>query len=93
MSEDRIANSFDDECYDDSGPGTTNISSAWWNEVAVTRGYCFQCDKPVDIEYHQWWVGEAEPPKRCTECGSADVEFMNRVAERLWEKLQTLQDR
>jgi len=67
-----------------------NTDSASWDPSAwkaVARGYCFHCDQPVDIEYHQMWAG-AEPPRRCLRCG---VEFLGRVAMRLLERIEELE--
>lgn len=54
---------------------------------AIGHGFCFDCDHPVEIEYDTWWTGDYRA-KTCQECGSHDVEFMGRVAKRLWERTQ-----
>ena len=51
-----------------------------------TRGYCFDCDKPVDVLYYASWAGTNPPPLKCAECGSADCAFLDRVSRRLLEK-------
>lgn len=64
---------------------TTTADASSLPVKAIGRGFCFNCDHPVEIEYDQWWIGDYTPPKTCLECGGHDVDFMGRVAERLWE--------
>lgn len=53
---------------------------------AMRRGFCFDCDHLVEMEYDQWWFGaDYRLRGTCLECGGHDVEFMGRVARRLWE--------
>lgn len=59
-------------------------------QKTIGKGFCFDCDRPVAIEYDQWWIGDYVPPKICQECNGHDVEFVGRVAERLWERIGTL---
>lgn len=72
-----------DTLYFDATSTTTSLPVK-----AKGRGYCFDCDHPVEMEHDQWWSEFYEPPKTCQECGGHDVEFMGRVAERLWERTQ-----
>ena len=50
-------------------------------QKTLGEGFCFDCDKPVAIEYDLWWFGDYEPPKTCQECSGHDVEFIRW----LWE--------
>jgi len=75
------------------GGGPASTDSASWDPSAykaVARGYCFRCDRSVDVEYYPAWCG-LEPPKKCLRCGSSDVEFLGRVAERLLERIEELE--
>ncbi len=67
---------------------TTDTARGFEPQKAIGKGFCFDCDKPAQIEYDQWWFGNYEPPKTCQECSGHDVEFMGRVAKRIWDKLE-----
>ena len=66
---------------------TSDTSMSFMPQKAIGEGFCFDCDRPVAIDYDLWWFGNYEPPKICQECGGHDVEFMGRVAKRIWDKL------
>ena len=63
--------------------------SAW---QAVTEGYCFTCDRSVQIKYYRYWAG-TQPSRTCLHCGGHDVEFLSRVAGRLLERIEELEQR
>lgn len=68
--------------------GTTDGTSdtGYLYEQQVSKGYCFDCDKPVDVLY--WPVKGAVEGHlaKCTECGGTDCAFLDRVSRRLLEK-------
>lgn len=53
---------------------------------AVAEGFCFHCDRPVEIEYQTLYVGTVPPPSTCRSCGGHDVEFMTRAIRYLYRR-------
>lgn len=76
--------------YEYTSDTTTSVS--FEPQKAIGEGFCFDCDKPVAIEYDQWSFEGYGPAKVCQECGGHDVEFMGRVAKRLWECIEALDE-
>lgn len=76
----------------DGDSSTSNVS--WDPSVSKVRapGYCFDCDEAVPVEYYEVWAG-TQPPRTCLHCGGHDVEFLGRVAGRLLERIEGLEQR
>ena len=61
----------------------------WLPYRMVSDGYCTDCEKIVDIEHYNIYIGVI-PPNKCAECGGNNVEFLTDALVYLVEKVEEL---
>ncbi|MBC8449123.1 MAG: hypothetical protein H8D78_15365 [Chloroflexi bacterium] len=74
--------------------GDDNTSVAWGlaPDHEVAEGYCFACDRPVQVQFYRYWAG-SEPPWTCQRCGGHDVAFPDRLSRLLLRCIEELERR
>lgn len=76
-------------------PGAPSGDGVSWDPSAcqdVAEGYCFACDRPVQVQFYRYWAG-SEPPWTCQRCGGHDAAFLDRLSRLLLQRIKELEHR